>query len=255
MKKHLFLLGLALMACINAFASRDVVPSDQVLAEYYNPGQLCVCIYVSEDMACNDIVFTGTYNGWSSVISQCAKFQQVEGYDGWYVVAVTDENADPESEYGRQGKPIMADIDGNFSWDYQIGAATVIRGNVQAVKSPYMNEIDLIQYGTDAPNVYTVDAWKSNPCTAIYHNYTITVISDGCNGAVVPFVVGGMNNWTFTQMQLDAAKTAANGIPTYTYTFKAVEGTQYQIVSGVKDTATGEIIDQPAWNDDAYNQT
>lgn len=59
----------------------------------------------------------------------------------------------------------------------------------------------MINYGTDAPNVFTVDAWKSNPCTAIYHNYKITVISDGCGGYVVPFLVGSMNNWTFTQMQ------------------------------------------------------
>jgi hypothetical protein len=111
----------------------------------------------------------------------------------------------------------------------------------------------MINYGADAPNVFTVDAWKSNPCTAVYHNYKITVISDGCGGYVVPFIVGAMNGWTFTQMQLDADASIANGAPTYYINFKAAEGTPYQIVSGLMGE-TGEIETEPAWADDAYLQ-
>jgi hypothetical protein len=111
----------------------------------------------------------------------------------------------------------------------------------------------MINYGNDAPNVFTVDAWKQNPCTAIYHNYKITVISDGCGGYVVPFIVGSMTGWAFTQMQLDMEASIANEAPTYYYAFKAAEGSQYQLVSGLMGE-TGEIETQPAWADDAYLQ-
>ena len=111
----------------------------------------------------------------------------------------------------------------------------------------------MINYGADAPNVFTVDAWKQNPCTAIYHNYKITVINDGCGGYVVPFIVGGMNGWAFQQMQLDMEASIANEAPTYYITFKAAEGTPYQLVSGLMGE-TGEIETQPAWADDAYLQ-
>jgi hypothetical protein len=151
----------------------------------------------------------------------------------------------------------MLDAEGNFNWDYQIGAATVIRGGVQVVQGAYAGEIDLKHYGTDAPNVFTVDAWKKNPCTAVFHNYTISVVSNGCGGYVVPFLVGSMNNWTFQQMQLDAAKTTEYGVPTYYINFKAAEGSPYQIVSGKMD-AQGQVPaegeDAPAWNDIAYMQ-
>jgi hypothetical protein len=152
-----------------------------------------------------------------------------------------------------QAKPIMLDVDGNFNWEYQVGAATAIRGGVQVVQGAYAGEIDMITYGADAPNVFTIDGWKQNPCTAIYHNYTVTVVSDGCDGYVVPFIVGGMNGWKFQQMQLDVAKTQEYGVPTYNISFKAAEGTPYQIVSGLMGE-TGEIETEPAWADDAYLQ-
>jgi hypothetical protein len=208
-------------------------------------------------MACNDIVLAGSFHregtSWiTSPVSDLPHFEPVEGYDGWYVCSFAPE-AEPDAEKGMQAKPIMLDVDGNFNWEYQIGAATAIRGGVQVVQGAYSGEIDLINYTADAPNVFTVDAWKQNPCTAVYHNYSVTVISDGCGGYVVPFIVGGMTGWTFTQMQLDAEASISNGAPTYYYNFKAAEGTPYQIVSGLMGE-TGEIETEPAWADDAYLQ-
>jgi hypothetical protein len=251
MRKFYAFLAAALMS-VSVFAAKDVVPSDADLANYYNPGEVCVCFFVPADMACNDVVVTGSFNGWSSKVEDCILADAVEGFDGWYVAAFEPE-AEPDPEKGIQAKPIMLDVDGNFNWDYQVGAATVIRGGVQVVQGGYEGEIDLINYGTDAPNVLTVDAWKNNPCTAIYHNYKITVISNGCDGFVVPFLVGSMNNWTFTQMQLDVEKTVEYMVPTYYITFKAAEGTPYQIVSGLMDEG-GEIVVEPSWSDDAYIQ-
>jgi hypothetical protein len=145
----------------------------------------------------------------------------------------------------------MLDANGAFSWQYQIGAATIIRGGVQSIAG-LPGEIDLVNYGTDAPNVYTVDAWKNNPCTAIYHNYKVSVYNDGCNGYVVPFLVGDMNNWKFTQMQYDDA-LSTDDVTVYSMSFKAAEGSRYQVVSGLMDDE-GEIATAPSWTDDAYIQ-
>ena len=251
MKKFFALITAALMS-VSVFASKDVVPSDDVLAGYYGEGQVCVCIFVPADMACNDIVLTGSFNGWLSTAADCPAFVAVEGYDGWYVAAFNPE-AEPDAEKGIQAKPVMLDVDGNFNWEYQVGAATVIRGGVTVVQGAYAGEIDLFYYGTDAPNVFTVDQWKQNPCTAIYHNYTITVISDGCDGNAVPYLIGVMNNWSFQQMELDADKTTENKAPTYTVSFKVAEGSSYQIVSGLKDES-GEIVEEPAWSENSYLQ-
>ena len=251
MKKFYAFLAAALMS-VSAFASADVVPSDAVLADYYDQGNVCVCFFVPADMACNDIVVTGSFNGWSSIVADCVPAEAVDGYDGWYVASFTPEDEPSEAD-GICAKPIMLDVDGNFNWEYQVGAATAIRGGVQVVQGAYAGEIDMKHYGTDAPNVFTVDAWKSNPCTAVYHNYKITVISDGCDGYAVPFVIGAMNSWTFEQMQLDEDATIANDAPTYTYSKKMAEGTPYQIVSGLLDDE-GQVATAPAWADDAYMQ-
>ena len=116
--KKLFTLFLALIASVGTtFAARDVVPSDAVLKNYYKTGQLCVCIFVPAEMACNDVVFVGTYNNWdNSDVKALAKFEPVEGYEGWYVIAVNDETpADFENGKGIQGKPVVLDQDGNFN--------------------------------------------------------------------------------------------------------------------------------------------
>ena len=259
MRKFYAFLAAALMS-VSVFAAKDVVPSDEVLADYYTPGQVCVCIYVPNTMNCYDVVLVGTYNDWTADAAQCAKFVAVEGYEDWYVVAVDDDglNAKGEPYESLQEKPVMLDGDGKFSWDYQVGTATYIRGGVSIVEGGVPGEIDLKTYGTDAPNVFTVDSWKNNPCTAVYHTYTVQVISDGCGGLAVPFIIGGMNNWKDggDELQIDVDKTMELMVPVYTLSFKAAEGTEYQLLSGLRDPETG-LIDstaKPGWYDDAYLQ-
>lgn len=252
MKKFYAFLAAALMSAF-AFASKDVVPSDEVLQGYYDEGKVCVCFFVPADMACNDIVLTGSFNGWKGSAADCVPTEPVEGYDGWYVGSFEPE-AEPSATDGICAKPVMLDVDGNFNWEYQVGAATAIRGGVQVVEGAYAGEIDMKHYSADAPNVFTVDAWKQNPCDAVYHVYTITVISDGCGGLAVPYVVGGMNGWTFERMQLDVEKTMENMVPTYVYTKKMAEKTPYQVVAGLLNAETGEVEVEPGWNDDSYLQ-
>ena len=256
MKKVLLFITAALMS-VSVFADRDVVPSDEVLSAYYTPGDVCVCFYVPADMNCNDIVITGSFNNFSSNLGECVATQPIIGYDGWYVASYTPEE-EPDLEKGIQAIPVMLEENGNFNMEYKIGAATTIRGGVQVMQGASFGEIDLVNYGTDAPNVFTVDAWKHNPCSAIYHQYTITVVSDGCNGIVVPFLVGAMNSFAFQQMEENQAKTTEYGVPTYSLNFKAAENMPYQIVSGIKNPTTGLVPatgDSAAgWKDIAYMQ-
>ena len=257
MKKFYAFFAAALIS-VCAFASKEEVPTDAVLANYYESGQLCVCIYVPSDLKCADIVFVGTYNDWNASAAACKKFEPVENYDGWYVVAVDDDGRpeDPEKDpySDLEGKPVQLDVNGDFNWDYQVGAATYIRGGAQIVEGGIKGEIDIKQYTTDAPNVYTVDEWKKDPCSAVYNSYTIAVINDGCDGFAVPFVVGSFtNNWKFQQMQVDVAKTQELQAGYYFYSFRAAAGAEFQIVSGLMD-ATGAITVEPAWADDAYIQ-
>ena len=138
MKKFYAFLAAALIS-VSAFASIDVVPSDAVLADYYDQGNVCVCFFVPADMACNEMVITGSFNGWKSTAAECIPVEPVEGYDGWYVGSFEPE-AEPDAEKGIQAKPVMLDVDGNFNWEYQIGAATAIRGGVQVVQGAYAGE-------------------------------------------------------------------------------------------------------------------
>lgn len=252
MKKFYAIFAAALMS-ISVFAAKDVVPSDAVLADYYDEGKVCMCFFVPADMNCNDIVVTGSFNDWSDNLANCIAVEPVEGYDGWYVTSWEPE-AEPDATKGIQAKPVMKGGDGAFNWAYQVGDATIIRGGVK-VEAGLPGEIDLINYGTDAPNVFTVNSWKQNPCDAIYHNYTVAVINNtGCDGLAVPFLIGEMTGWgsNFMEMQLDADKSVELGAAYYTYSFKAREGAEFQILSGLyKD---GELVATPGWNDQSYLQ-
>ena len=250
MKKVFTFLAAALMS-VAMFASREVVPTDADLASYATK-TYTMCIY--NDGACNGIVLNGTYAGWSSAADHATllDFQAVEGFDGWYVVSWDDTSGAATQAGGVQAKPIQLDGSGLFNWDYQLGAdAELIRGTASLVPS-FSNEVDIKNIGAGIV-VIDVKSWKNNPCTVVYHNYTITVVSDGCDGLVVPYVIGGMNNWSFEKMTLDAAKSQSYGVPTYTYSFKAAEATEYQVVSGLMD-ASGDIVEFPSWTDDAYMQ-
>ncbi len=257
--KKIFAILTAMLFSVVTFASRDVVPSDEVLAEYQGAGNLVVCIYVPDSLTCGDkIIFTGTYNGWTLDLDKCESFVQVEGYDGWWVVSVTDET-DPTATDGLQGKPFLV-LNGETSWNYQIGGGTLLRGSASFVDG-FPGEIDIKNYDTSAPVVYTVDRWKTvGLCSAPFHTYKIVVYTDGCDNLAVPYIIGDFNKWNdannqpiFQQMTADPAKSRELGSPVYYYTFRVIEGSAYQLLSGLAD-ADGQIVAQPAWSDMAYLQ-
>ena len=188
LKAKLFsLLVLLLTAVTGAWASKDVVPSDQVLSDYYNLGDVCVCIFVPENTAPYGIVFTGSYNGWSTNASQCATFQAVTGYDGWYVTSFEPE-AEPDENLGINGIPVRLDASGNVSLAYNAGAATAIRGGVQIEQGAYAGEIKLKNFGADAPNVIIIDQWNGELSAPTADGYTLSV-GENAHGTV-KFYVG-----------------------------------------------------------------
>lgn len=230
--KKLFAFVASALFSVATFASREVVPSDADLAKYATK-TYTMCIY--NESACNDIVLIGTYVGWSTS-AELEKFQAVEGFDGWYVVTWEDAT-DPAAEGGVQAKPVQLDGSNLFNWDYQLGAdAELIRGTADLLPGN-TNEVDIKNIGAGIV-VIDVKSWKNNPCTAIYHNYSVTLISPDCNDEdyVVPAISGGFNSWAQQAMIMNELKTAERQqkeLPgaVFEVSFKAAEGSEFKFRS------------------------
>ena len=189
----------ALVVAVASFAAPATTPTKNDLADFYEPGQLCVCVYFEEEV-CNTVVFAGSYNGWNTNPAEMAKFAPLEGFEGWYYVAVTDASEEI------QGKPVQLMGDGSFAWDYQTGDAdswTVVAGTV-TVAPGYAGEADLKGYSTAEP-VILISAYFKNhqtPCgyVAEYKDYTIRLNAPFCAGEdgtyYNPAIIGDFNGWS-----------------------------------------------------------
>ena len=189
----------ALVVAAASFAAPAKTPTKNDLADFYEPGQLCVCVYFEEEV-CNEIVFAGSYNGWNTGDpAAMAKFAPLEDFEGWYYVAVTDESASIE------GKPVQLKGDGSFSWDYQTGdpaSWTIVSGTVN-ISAGYDGEADLKGYSTAEP-VILISAYFKNhnsPCVEeVYHDYTIRLTAPFCAGADGTYydaaIIGSFNGWS-----------------------------------------------------------
>ena len=218
--KKISVMFAALLASMSIFASKEVVPTTADLANYYEDGQLCVAVYFEAEV-CNDIVFIGSYNSWNEDPATQAKFEPVDGFEGWYVVAVTDETEAPE------GKPVQLKSDGTFSWDFQTGdkdSWTVVSGTV-TIEAGYSGEANLKGYDKSAPVVMISASFKNgnNPCVAaVKHNYTVNLKAPICANAegtyFAPAIIGDFNGWSEgVAMELNEETLV------YSYTFEDEE--------------------------------
>lgn len=171
------------------------IPTPADLAAYYEPGQLCVCVKFEGEI-CNDIVFAGTYNNWNTNPAEMAKFAPLEGFEGWYYVAVTDYASNI------QGKPVQLKNDGSFAWEYQTGDVDsweLISGYVEIVPG-YGNESDLVGYSTTEPVIMISKYFKDSPCHVLERDYIIRLKAPNCAGEdsvyYEPAIIGSFNNWT-----------------------------------------------------------
>lgn len=227
--KKLTVMFAALLASVSMFASKEVAPKAADLANYYDPGQLCVAVYFEEEI-CNDIVFIGSYNGWNDKdVTTMAKFEEVEGFEGWWVVAVTDESETI------QGKPVQLQSDGSFSWDYQTGDVaswTLVSGTV-TISAGYDGEANLEGWSTAEPVVLVSAYFKNHnsPCVALVpHTYTVNLKAPICgsdpadyNTYFSPAIIGDFNSWTEGVPMVLNEETMV-----YSYTFDSYEGKTFK---------------------------
>lgn len=253
--KKISVMFAALLASMSIFASKEVAPTATDLANYYEAGQLCVAVYFEAEV-CNDIVFIGSYNSWSEDVSTMTKFETVDGFEGWYVVAV-DAIANEDGVI--QGKPVQLKSDGTFSWDYQTGDAdswTLVSGTV-TIEAGYSGEANLTGYDAATPVVLISAYFKNhnNPCVAaVKHNYTVNLKAPICGSDpadystyFAPAIIGDFNGWSE-----GVAMTLNEETMVYSYTFedeekhafkfKAVGDTDWtnEIQLLVKNEETGE---------------
>ncbi len=239
--KKLFVFAAALMMGTSMFASLNNPPSDQTLQSYAEAGQnLVYAIFVEDSIKCNDIVLVGTYNNWAKGegekedAANCSTFVAVDGYAGWYVCCVTDASESIEA------KPVQLDGSGAFNWDYQVGKLmqeAVISG-VATIEAGYSDECNIKAISDAQPLKINVSSWKTNPCTAKFHDYVITLVSPDCNELeyITPAISGGFNSWAQDSMTFDNAATyqrQQDKLPgaVYKYTAHAAEGTQFKFRS------------------------
>ena len=186
----------ALAVAVSSFAA-TTAPTASDLLDYYEQGQLCVCVYFEAEV-CNDVVFIGTYCNWDTN-ADLAKFAPLPGFEGWYYVAVTDASESIE------GKPVQLNADGGFSWDNQTGDAAsweLVSGNVN-IEPGYAGEANLKGYSTAEPVILISKYFKNqiDICSYVaeYKDYTIILNAPFCAGEdgtyYNPAIIGAFNAW------------------------------------------------------------
>jgi len=146
------------------------IPTAKDLTSYYSSGQVCVCVRFG-GRVCNSIVWVGTYNDWSSDVKTLARFKPVTGFDGWYVVAFTDNHSEVN------GKAVQLQAGGTFDWKYQTGDVDswiIHSGTATPKPNAYAGESDLTGIGKSTPLIVTSTNWKHNVC-AYEHGYSGTL--------------------------------------------------------------------------------
>ena len=243
----------ALVVAVASFAAPATTPTKNDLADFYEPGQLCVCVYFEEEV-CNDIVFAGSYNGWNTTVAEMAKFAPLEGFEGWYYVAVTDASEEI------QGKPVQLKGDGSFDWMYQTGDVaswTVVAGTVN-ITPGYDGEADLKGYSTAEPVILISAYFKlhNTPCgyVAEYKDYIIRLNAPFCAGEddtyYNPAIIGDFNGWAEGVPSDDIDEegfyvfTLKNAEKTKAFKFRAYEGQTWDNQIQLQNE-NGEWYDNP----------
>ena len=261
--KKLFAFVASALFSVATFASREAVPSDADLAAYATK-TYTMCIY--NDGVCNGIVLNGTYAGWPNDAdhAKLLDFVAVKGFEGWYVVSWNDTTGAEAKDGGVQAKPIQLDGSKLFNWDYQLGPdAKLVRGTADLLSANNGTEVDIKNI---QPGILVIDvkSWKNNPCTAVYHDYNVTLSSPDCNEEdyITPAISGGFNGWAQQALTMNELKTAERqnaNLPgaVFEISFRAAEGSDFKFRSAEewgKDW-TNELKEYDAENDvwNAFN--
>lgn len=246
MKKFYAIIAAALVS-VSLFAAPTKVPTANDLAAKYDVAtKVVLCCYF--DVApCNDIVLAGSYNGWTSDVSKCEVFEELDGFDGWWVAQVNWVE-------GIQAKPLQLGNDGTFDgWDFQAGdpQAWIKQGDGKdaEIVGGYDDEAN-VTYPEAGAYIYEIAYWKlhHDPCGEVKdHDYKLVLFPPKCEeneDDFVPAVAGGFNDWSFEPM----SKGFHEGKIAYIYEVHAVEGKEFKFTD-----ATFGWANQYQYKDEAGN--
>ena len=179
----------------------------------------------------NQLVFAGDYNGYNTDPAQMAKFEAIEGYEGWWKAVITP--ADASLTPVLAGKPCALYLDGTFpsSWDHQwlnveAGACEVIDGPA-TLEVEYEVESKLLVESNSSVVYVRSYGFKTDPCLEP-EKYTVTLTASAPalpEGTTV-YAVGAFNSWTTDATPM----TLANGVWTATIE-NVVMGAEYKYVA------------------------
>ena len=231
MRKFYAVMAAALMSA-SIFAAPSTIPTVADLAAKYDlANNVVLCCYF--DVApCNDVVLAGSYNGWTSEVSKCLVFQQLDKYDGWWAVEV-------KWVEGLQAKPLQLGNDGSFDgWDYQVGDPAALsnlggEGSKEANISggSYGGE-STIEYPGPGAYIYEVAYWKNhnNPCGVIktheYHLYLLPPYCEENEDDFVPAIAGAFNDWKIQELD----ETFYEGQDAYGIVITSAEGKEFKFL-------------------------
>lgn len=232
---------------IALFTKEIIAPSVTDLADagYDVENNVVLCFYF-DDEPCNNVYLVGTPNNWAKgngtkeSFSNCAQFQPLAGFKGWYVV---------EFPYSTdvQAKPVQAKSDGSFSWDFQCGdlAAWTNRGleGTQEADIRYnrynMNEVD-VYYPSPGCYIYEIAYWKNHktPCVP-KHDYSIQLYAPNACPEMKPAIIGDFNNWNEGVIMTE--ETDNNERTVYTYVLNSEAGLSFKFREASVQNWTNEL--------------
>ena len=223
--KNIYAFFAAALMSVSMFASLEQVPTVADLSKIYDgTTNVVLCCYFDET-PCNDVVLAGSYNGWSDDPALCAKFEALEGFEGWYVAEA------PYAE-GFMAKPLQLKNGGFDGWAYQVGDPDAWENKggegTKAIKLSVENDVESkAEYPEGAGYyVYEIKYWKNHasPCEYIpSHKYTVYLFAPECE-YVQPAIVGVFDGWAGTAM----SKTTYEGDEAYTYEVTSEEGKEFK---------------------------
>ena len=193
---------------------------------------------------CNDVILAGGYkladgsqSAWGK--EPAAKFEAIEGYDGWYKVVVYPLDAADDQGFIVRGKPVQLTADGAFEWSYQWARNSVeVLDGVFTLGDENGGEQFVGFAGTEDESkvVYvTSTGWATDPCAAAIPagngTFTICIADTAYVAEGATFSIAGNfaeNAWNNSRVMTEVEKGKK-----YTWTGDYPENFQFKAIQTV----------------------
>ncbi len=179
----------------------------------------------------SQLVFAGDYNNYVTEPASMAKFEAIEGYEGWWKAVIIPAVADATPVLA--GKPCALYMDGTFPSDWahqwlnvEAGACEVLDGDA-TLEVEYEVESKLIVNSNSSVVYVRSYGFKTDPCFEP-EKFTVNLKATAPElpeGTIV-YAVGGFNGWATDATPM----TLVNGVWTATLE-EVVMGAEYKYVA------------------------